>query len=330
MGKSGTRCNSLLLGSTSALGVPKRSRHSMIPSSLHAPRISLGGSSNLQRYPVINEDISDPSMCEDHWLSHQEQAMTQLINNLFSRAHLPSGTASITRQAMRQDLLNIYLGPDMPLLHKRLQASIKFGALSLPLETMTQVARFKDDCGQRQRFLDLWTKTYNLESLEVAAEVVIGRQVGNSHRRGGSPATCRGKNINNFIKAFLVYNQDSGSARHSTARASTDEPISIFGQDHSNGNANAGTAWAWRRTLLRSLMLIHLLDAAQTSGKLSSCLFLPSSPYKTSSAVLQGLCRLLLPAIGDVGPRVGAPGVSPDARAVPARRIRLRHQQRSR
>ncbi|KAI9670187.1 MAG: hypothetical protein M1831_006399 [Alyxoria varia] len=294
-----------LPGSKSAIGGAKRLRHSMIPSSLSAPKISTAGSSNLQKYPVITEDISDPSMYEDHWLSHQEQAMTQLINNLFSRANFQPDSASTTRQAMRQDLLEIYLRPDMPLLHKRLQASVRFGALSLPSETLAQVARFKDDCGQRQRFLDLWTKTYNPDSLEVAAEVVVGHQINGPHRTSGSPPTSRRKNINSFLKAFLVYNQDSAPARHSTIKASADEPIGFFGQDYANGNANNGVAWGWRRTVLRSLMLIHLLDHAQSSRKFHSCLFTPNSPYKTSSAVLQGLCRILLPTIGDVSRVLG-------------------------
>ena len=54
--------------------------------------------------------------------------------------------------------------------------------------------------------------------------------------------------------------------------------------------------------MLRSLMLIKLLDRSKAiSGSSSSpCLFLPTSPYKSSAAVVKALVQMLNPGIGDV------------------------------
>lgn len=178
-------------------------------------------------------------------------------------------------------------------MHKRLEASLQFGALAIPAETLAQVARFKDDCGQRQRFLDLWLKTYTLDSLEAAATTVVGRQcMPVAHRTSDPSSADRTRTLARFLTAFLVHNEDR-------------EPSSSSA--HRSGNSSSGCdsaqASTWRRTVLRSLMLVHLLDRAQTRGLFDNgvLLFQSTSPYKSSLAVLQGLCRLLVPCMGDVG-----------------------------
>lgn len=281
----------------------RRSKQSMIPSSLRAPRIPIHGGCNvLQKYPVLNEDISKPEMYEEDWLSHQEQAITQLINNLFQRTKPNQHRPSTSNQTLRQSLLELYHGPDIPLLHKRLEASLRFGALSIPSETLAQVVRFKDDNGQRQRFLELWTKTYTVGALEAASESVIGRQINTNCPLSGSPETSRMKSLSAFLKTFLVGNQDTSQHQQRCSTLASTSPIPAR-----HGSAtlceSQSAILLWRRTALRSLMLIHLLDKAPNVPTLTNPLFQPTSPYKSSTAVVQGLCRLLLPSIGDA-PRI--------------------------
>ncbi|KAK5007107.1 hypothetical protein LTR28_005681 [Elasticomyces elasticus] len=52
--------------------------------------------------------------------------------------------------------------------------------------------------------------------------------------------------------------------------------------------------------MLRSLMLIYLLDKAKCEGIFTRCLFRPEAVYKSSLAVLQALGARLTPSIGDI------------------------------
>src|SRR6202012_2051186 len=69
--------------------------------------------------------------------------------------------------------------------------------------------------------------------------------------------------------------------------------------DHRENDVGS-QAWAWRRTMLRSLMIILLLDKARFSKVFPSCLFRASSPHKSSASVLQALATMLFPSLGDV------------------------------
>ena len=299
------------LGPTPAISTmpaPRRPRFSMIASTLSTSQTSLkDGLTALAKYPTIPENITDPSLYEDQWLSHQECALTHLLNALISpsTSQVPTGFPGNHVSSLRQSLLSTYLSPGISLLHKRLQASLRFGALSIPPDTLSQVARFKDDFGQRQRFIDLWIKTYDLDLLEAALEVVVGRQVSSSKRisGGSSPRTSRAKVIAQFLKAFLVCNQDTASSRASVVDGvgntmSTSRPPSELDAN------DTPLARNWRRTTLRGLMLILLLDkvtslTGSNTGPGTTLLFQRSSPYKSSAAVLHGLSRLLIPSIGD-------------------------------
>ncbi|KAI9721386.1 MAG: hypothetical protein M1828_005135 [Chrysothrix sp. TS-e1954] len=264
---------------TKGLGIPKRSINSR----------------QSQVFPVITEHIEYSELYEDDWLSHQEIVMTHLINDLFNKFRLDEGLRTKSKADSRADLLSVYQDKDILLLYRRLQASLQFGALTIPTDTLDQVARFQSDFGQQQRFLDLWLKTYKLQSLEVALETVVGRQIakGSGASECRSPRSIHTKPIASFLKSFLIKHQDAKSELGVRTASGT--------QSTSMGlNEQIGVAWQWRRTVLRSLMLILLLDRGQEAKLLGGCLFQVTSPYKSSMAVLQGLCRLLVPSIGDV------------------------------
>ncbi|KAL6707360.1 hypothetical protein ACN47E_004139 [Coniothyrium glycines] len=252
-----------------------------------------------EKYPVLQEDLSQPELYEDNWLTYQEVAITQLLNSVFESGTNNTNTEQGPEE-LRRKLLAIYHDPSMPSLHKRLQASLQCGALSIPKDLLVRTLRLKDDVGLRKKFLTLWTKSYDLNALRAAAETIVGRQITTPCRLStGSTSSDDGSRvfraerraIESFLDTFLIKNEDAirvksgGGSIASITRGDDD-----FGSQ----------AWSWRRTALRSLMLILLLDRAKQTDCLSGCLFQTTSPYKTSVEVLHQLSSMLLPSLGDI------------------------------
>ncbi|WEW58284.1 hypothetical protein PRK78_003752 [Emydomyces testavorans] len=254
------------------------------PSKLAVPRIS-----NLdiaQKYPVLEEDISNPSMYEENWLAHQEVVITQLVNSLFDSA---SGVAVPSdADSLRHELLEAYQDVHFSLLYKRMLASLLYGALRVPKDILHRGNRLKDDIGMRRKFLNLWLNTYDCSALRAAAETVVGRRI-------SIPADAQGQTKNRskkvlrrsleaFLDTFLIRNEDASPATKAGKAEHDDAEGSLY-----------------CKTLLRSIMIILLLDKARLSPgtSLPRCLFVPSSEYKSSAAVLQALGHMLLPTLGD-------------------------------
>ncbi|OAP55664.1 hypothetical protein AYL99_09816 [Fonsecaea erecta] len=241
-----------------------------VPSRFVLPKVDAAPVSEL--YPVITEDVVDPAMYEDNWLRHQEIAITQLVNNLFgASAPAPSPVES---EMLKLQLLERYGDPSNVMLYKRLQAALLYGALSVPRDMLKGTARLGTDLGKRKAFTDLWLDTYELSYLRAALEVVVGRRIkaGRGHGVGR-------RMLQHFIEIFLIRNEDGQPDDAST--------------DH--------VAWSYQRTLLRSLMVIKLLDTmkAATSASTVRCLFQPGAACKTSVGVVQALFQLLNPSVGD-------------------------------
>ncbi|KAH7085299.1 hypothetical protein BKA63DRAFT_499344 [Paraphoma chrysanthemicola] len=252
-----------------------------------------------EKYPVLAEDLTRPEMYEDNWLTYQEVAITQLLNSVFESAS-KDPNAEQSPEELRKKLLALYHEPAMPPLHKRLQASLHYGALSIPKDLLAQTLRLKDDVGLRKKFLNLWTKSYDLNALRGAAETVIGRQISTPCRLStGSTTSDDGSRmfraerraIEKFLDAFLIKNEDAVRVKSGAGSIA-----SIARGDDDFGSQ----AWSWRRTVLRSLMLVLLLDKAKTSDCLPGCLFQTTSPHKTSVEILHQLSNLLLPSLGDI------------------------------
>lgn len=244
----------------------------------------------LSRYPVLSEDISQPELYEESWLSHQEVALTELINEIFDTAQPAPQAWHLPTKALREHMLSIYHQPSVATLHKRLQASLLYGALSRPKD-MPSPPCPTQDIGLRKRFLNLWLQTYNEEALRAAAEVVVGRQV--PRRSCGSPNDlaasenvmdpAKGKRaLIGFLETFFVNVDDND-----TLDGEPEEPRGAEGR-------------RWRKMILRSVMLIWLLDQAKSSGAVSGCLFNRFSSVKSSVAVLHALSSMLIPSIGDI------------------------------
>ncbi|KAL4869171.1 hypothetical protein BDV12DRAFT_168395 [Aspergillus spectabilis] len=247
-------------------------------------------------YPLVPEKITSPSMYDDNWLSHQEVILSQLINGLFD--HTNGGTPVDDPIRLRQELLLLYQGPYLTNLYKRLQASLMYGALSIPKDVLAKASRLRQDLGMKRKFIDIWLKTYEPKALRAALETVTGRifpngkmSSSNFQRPADEAALYKEKalarRLENFLDAFLVQNQDMN------------QNAGEFSDDRVDRDVLAAL---YRRTVLRSIMLVILLDKAKKcpTSSLSCCLFLASSPYKSSLAVLQALARFLLPSCGDV------------------------------
>ncbi|KAF2707396.1 calmodulin-binding protein-like protein Sha1 [Pleomassaria siparia CBS 279.74] len=254
-----------------------------------------------EKYPVLSEDLARPELYEDNWLTYQEVAITQLLNSLFDSAGRDPNT-ELSHEDLRKKLLALYHEPAMPVLHKRLQASLLCGALSLPKDLMTKTLRLKDDVGLRKKFLSLWVKTYDLTSLRAAAETIIGRKISAPCRlSSGSTSSDDGSRqfraerraIETFLDAFLIRNEDAVRVK-----AGVGSIASLARGEHNDDFGSQ--AWSWRRTTLRSLMLVILLDKAKTQDILPGCLFQTTSPHKTSTEVLHFLSNILIPSLGDI------------------------------
>jgi abnormal spindle-like microcephaly-associated protein len=246
-----------------------------------------------QKYPLLTDGISNPIMYEDNWLSHQEIVITQLVNGLFDSA---GGNLDTTDpEVLRHELLGIYQDNSFVLLYKRLHASLLYGALGVPKDVLARGSRLGEDLGLKRAFLNFWVMTYDLRALRAAAETVMGRRISNSLRlsRNGSGSPDQSlkeqkmlkRTLEAFLDTFLIRNED---------------------REHRGAEWQAGetkdAGWAYRRTILRSILMIVLLDKGRLSPQCSlpRRLFVSSSRYKSSTAALQALGNQLLPSVGDI------------------------------
>ncbi|KAF7117033.1 hypothetical protein CNMCM5793_005680 [Aspergillus hiratsukae] len=275
------------------------SRSTPLPNTLKQSKTYKSNTSLIKKEPtmkdfaVISDDIANPAMYEDHWLTHQEIVITQLVNRLFDRTDGHMGYDDPA--ARRLELLQLYQSGPFVGLHKRFQASLAYGSLSMPKDALTQTRRLRHDLGVKRKFLDIWLETYDLRALRAAAETVTGRRVdnesldGDSHHSSVETTADKEKilkrKLERFLDVFLVQNRDMDRDAQDLSHAGSDM-----------------ASQAYRRTVLRSIMIVILLDKARLcrGTMLPSCLFRSSSPFKSSAAVMQALARLLLPASGDI------------------------------
>ena len=65
-----------------------------------------------QQYPLLSENISDPSLYEDSWLTHQEIAISQLVNTLFQTsqgARIPPDIQQISTNFLENTKIRLFL-----------------------------------------------------------------------------------------------------------------------------------------------------------------------------------------------------------------------------
>ena len=240
----------------------------------------------LQRYQVLTEDVSRPDLYEDSWLDQQEVALTEVINQIFADAQPSALNASSDKTTVRQSLLEIYDQPHVAMLHKRLQASLCYGALSKPKD-MLSPPDLTQDLGLRRRFVQLWMESYKLETLCAAAEVIVGRKLPAATDQSPSTKASSGvvdpkesrRALIGFLETFFVTVDDV---------------------EHDHSSREDTQMQRRNKTVLRSLMLVWLLDQSAISGD-QPLLFKVKSAHKSSASVLNALAGMLTPSVGDIG-----------------------------
>lgn len=259
----------------STLPKPEPSKK-MIPSKLASSTANVKKLN--EEFPPLTEDIPNLALYEDNWLSHQEIIITQLLNGLFEQAD--GHASSDNSETLRQELLDHYHNESFILLHKRVQASVSYGAMSIPGDVVARNSRLTQDLGLKRRFMDIWTKNYDLRALRASLETVIGRRISKDDAAVSNEKILK-KKLEGFLEMFLLRNEDMKRPMVPGKEADT-------------------ASRAYRRTILRSIMITVLLDKARVCpNTMLPRLFVTSSPLKSSAAVLQALARLLLPS-GDI------------------------------
>ncbi|GAB1214886.1 hypothetical protein ATERTT37_004065 [Aspergillus terreus] len=276
--------------SLGASTISRSLKQSRSDAALSRSTVSRSSTKLLDEYPLISENITDSSMYEDNWLSHQEFVITHLINDLFRRAE--ERNSSSDSAILRHELLSIYQDASFTHLYKRVKASLLYGAMSIPRDVLSRNMRLKQDVGMKRKFLDFWLQTYDMRALRAAVETITGRQIpdfkinqDDIHGFSADPSNDNmlKRKLEHFLDTFLLQNQDMDLAE----------------DFHEGGSDAAGRAYL--RTVLRSLMIVILLDKGRmgADGDIPR-LFLPSSQFKSSAAALKGLARFLLPSCGDI------------------------------
>jgi len=236
-----------------------------IPNKLSVPNVQPRMNANLSRYPVLPDDLVQPELYEDNWLTHQEVALTQLINSVFEQADSKSLLSCDDVSSTRTRMLETYQDPVVVTLHKRLKASLIYGALSMPKDGK-DLPRLREDVGLRRQFLDLWVQTYNLDVLQAALEVVFGRSMTSRPRdavsvaqslgsTSGATGSVQEKELRRFLLTFLVHHEEAVDASLRNQKSAEDQTPRVGSPE-----------WFWQRTVLQSLMLVHLLDTSKTQG----------------------------------------------------------------
>ncbi|KAK4999704.1 hypothetical protein LTR66_001300 [Elasticomyces elasticus] len=298
---------------TSSIGQPLlSSKSSKYPESWSAsvaskePRSGLShpleSTLDIQAYPMLSDDVAHPELYSAGLLDHKEVAMTEMVNEILSRAGHRCQNEFCAEPGVRKRLLDVYHCPDTVTLHKRICASLSYGALSIPKATIEKL-RLQDDLGSRRRFLDFWLDTYDWTILQPALEAVIGREMAKP-TQDSEIARCKSKTIRrlfdkkgleSFLETFLICTGDVVRTR----RASGCIKATVHRTKHNSEDVGL-EVWSWQQTMLRSLMLIYLLDKAKSEAIFTRCLFRPEAVYKSSLAVLQALGARLTPSIGDI------------------------------
>lgn len=249
-------------------------------------------------FAILKDDLAHPKLYEENWLEHHEIALTQLLNAFFDSSD-PRQTQRQTFHMLRSRLLGIYNDPEIAHLQKRLQASLMYGSLAVPKDVLERSMRLKDDIGQRRKFLNTILDTYDLVTLQAVAEVIVGHEVSVRNRCSTESSTLKKnvqhgdrKSLEQFLDHFFIQHSDVSIIKNNTTI------ISALARD--KGDQVGSHVWAWRRTVIRSLMLVLMLDKAKHLNVAQGCLFQRQSVFKSSEAVTKALSTILLPSYGDI------------------------------
>jgi abnormal spindle-like microcephaly-associated protein len=220
-------------------------------------------------------------MYEESWLSAQESSVAQLLNHLLAE-YSPTPVGK-NRLALRKEFLSMYSAAPFPVTYNRVHASLLYGALSiaqhiLDKSSVARIARptnangqyfgWGADVGAREKFMELFVGSYEQSALITALEVIVGREM----FAYAQPGESEKKVMDTFIERYIIKSEDILSSNPEPAQKNKkgSKAGGNTGEDEDRGTP----AWLLRRSLLRSFMLILLLDKAKSRGLLGrQCLF---------------------------------------------------------
>ncbi|KAJ6258800.1 hypothetical protein Dda_6854 [Drechslerella dactyloides] len=223
-----------------------------------------------------------PELYDTTWLDSQEGVLEQLANDILS-ATIPKSPPECE---IRESLIDLYNSDEYCMLLERLKASILHGVLKPTDDQLDHHPKLGDDLGLRDRFAKLFTQAYNQQSVKLAMEVVTGRSLGSGH--------IAEPDIQRFFETFFVDIEDDNGTWESYS-ANAHGSMRLWTEAETAGSK----AWVLRRIIQRTLLLVKLLDHGKTSGIFHQPLFLSSSEFKSSEALLTKLLMLLLPTLGN-------------------------------
>ena len=252
------------------------------PSALISPAPSKVALSEKQRRELIYEGMKRPDSLNGVWPIDQEAGLARCVNGIFENLYKDNDARKSNYGHLRLTLFNLHGRAECSLLYERLKASLQFGCLSGPRNLPDE--SLKNDIGIRQNFIGLWAASYSLDVLSAAAEVVVGRETlvdlpfSKSKRQSddaGTQNVCK-KDLEAFLDQYLIRNEDVPDAERSSPR------------------------WCWRYTMLRSMMMIYILDKAKQMNIIATNLYQSSSNIKSSLLFLRKLTASIHPTVGDI------------------------------
>lgn len=270
---------------SSAKGQPSK-QYSSISSAL---RTESTAASRVDQYKAIAQDVRTPGVYEDQWLDVEEAALAELLNHVLAQAEPRRPDSTSESIALRGQLLDVYQTAHATTMLARLRAAIQVGGLKIPDSALDSSDPTKD-IGLRRGYMSLFLSTFSQKLLKVAAEVVVGKTIPTTT---DVPSTSPGliaaekildvhnsrRTLTAFLETFFVRADDlivkPSSNHHEIQRQRHD------------------------KRLLRSLLLVWVLDQAKHSCNTKPLLFRRTSTHRSTSSVLQSLAALLVPSLGD-------------------------------
>jgi len=251
------------------------------------------------RYPILREDIVRPEIYDEEWLENRESALLRLVNHMFavSDERKLCLEAEATYHEGRKRLLQYYQNESNLSLYRRVQASLHSGNLRAPQAAHESMSRLREDLGFQRLFTNLWLDTYNLLALTTTVEVVMGRDLRTTVLPLHALHSARAKRkLRNTLTEFILTCLLRNPAQEKPGRPGSAKLQSEHRDPH------------WQQIMLKSVMIVYLLDKSNDLITPSNTLFLRSSGMKSSHEVLTKLGALLLPAASDIKRSLGQLG----------------------
>lgn len=248
-------------------------------------------------YPLLRDDVSRPEMYDEEWLEIRESALLRLVNHIFAMSdeNKLCLRGEATYYKGRERLLLHYQNASNLFLYRKVQHS---GNLRAPQAALESMSRLREDLVGFQRvFTNLWLDTYDLLKLTATVEVFIGRDLRTT--------------------VHSLYVIDSARAKRKLRKTLADCILSCLLRNPTEENPGRSGSATLRLehpeshvqyTMLKSLMIVYLLDKSNDLITPSNNLFLKSTSIKSSQEVLTRLGALVLPAASDIKRSLGQLG----------------------